>query len=450
MKCFGFHRRLKELLWAACYFVIGTLGLNAQTEDYFIDEQQVLKHIAVHPEVRSIGASLVFVIPEKEGEQPKLDYSFFTNLGINVFETRQSDLLSKSIRFIQERDSLFRLDPNKIGLVGIGGSPKFLPHVPSAAFCASIFQKTDALSFKDLPIDLPLYVMSKAKDRTTVKALLKSYTKAVTAGKMISLELLDTTDFPDNSTALRDKIQQALYSYIDILYGHAPLYAEKTEAQKQAENWKNFQKMIEDRMKNDWAWLNRYAGDNDKLQEGTDDPDRVVFLGNSITEGWGMQVPEYFKQNNYINRGIGGQTTPQMLVRFREDVIDLKPARVIILAGINDIAQNTGPIEVETIFGNIISMAQLALINNIEPVLCSVLPAKGFLWNPDIDPIEKIKKLNKLLQSYAQQEDLIYVDYYSQMLDEEQGLQKIYTEDGVHPNIKGYEVMQHILENTIN
>ena len=208
--------------------------------------------------------------------------------------------------------------------------------------------------------------------------------------------------------------------------------------------------MIEDRMKNDWAWLNRYAGDNDKLQEGADDPDRVVFLGNSITEGWGMQVPEYFKQNNYINRGIGGQTTPQMLVRFREDVIDLKPARVIILAGINDIAQNTGPIEVETIFGNIVSMAQLALINNIEPVLCSVLPAKGFLWNPDIDPIEKIKKLNKLLQSYAQQEDLIYVDYYSQMLDEEQGLQKIYTEDGVHPNIKGYEVMQHILENTIN
>ncbi len=447
MKSFGFYRGFKVLFSAFC--LLSTLSLQAQTEEFVIYEQQVLKHVAVHPETRSIGTSLLFVIPEVT-EQPKLDYSYFTNLGINVFVTTQPDLLPKSIQFIKERDSHFRLDPNKIGIVGFGGSSGFLSNANTGAFCASILQKSEQLDLNNLPEELPLYVLSESKDRETVKAILKSYTKAVAAGKKVSLELLDTTDFPDNATAFRDKIQQSLYSYIDMLYGHEPLYSEKTEAQKQAENWKNFQKMIEDRVKNDWAWLNRYAGDNDKLQEETDDPDRVVFLGNSITEGWGMQVPEYFKQNNYINRGIGGQTTPQMLVRFREDVIDLKPARVIILAGINDIAQNTGPMEVETIFGNIVSMAQLALINNIEPVLCSVLPAKGFLWNPDIDPIEKIKELNRLLKNYAQQEDLIYVDYYSQMLDEEQGLQKLYTEDGVHPNIKGYEVMKHILENTIN
>lgn len=447
MKSFGFQKKFKVLLFAFC--LLSTLGLQAQTEDYVIDEQQVLKHVAVHPETRSIGASLLFVIP-KVTEQPKLDYSFFTNLGINVFVTTQPDLLSKSIKFIKERDSLFRLDPNKIGIIGFGGSPHFLSNTTSAAFCASILQKSEQLDLNNLPEELPLYVLSDSKDRATLKAILKSYTKAVAAGNKVSLELLNTTDFPDNVVPLGDKIQQTLYSYIDMLYGHAPLYAEKTEAQKQAENWKNFQKMIEDRVKNDWAWLNRYAGDNDQLQAGADDPDRIVFLGNSITEGWGMQVPEYFNQNNYINRGIGGQTTPQMLVRFREDVIDLNPARVIILAGINDIAQNTGPIEVNTIFGNIVSMAQLAVINDIEPVLCSVLPAKGFLWNPGIDPIEKIKKLNELLKSYAQKEKLIYVDYYSEMIDEEQGLQKIYTEDGVHPNSKGYEVMQTILENAIN
>ncbi|HYH16561.1 MAG TPA: GDSL-type esterase/lipase family protein, partial [Flavisolibacter sp.] len=139
-----------------------------------------------------------------------------------------------------------------------------------------------------------------------------------------------------------------------------------------------------DAVKTDWANLNRYAEQNKKLGLPKGQERRVVFMGNSITEGWSRADSAFFNGKSYINRGISGQTTPQMLLRFRQDVIDLKPAVVVILAGINDIAENTGPTTVEAIFGNIVSMAELAKMNNIRVVLSSVLPAYTFSWRPNI------------------------------------------------------------------
>jgi lysophospholipase L1-like esterase len=223
----------------------------------------------------------------------------------------------------------------------------------------------------------------------------------------------------------------------------------KTEEQKKKEAWENFQKMIEHRIHNDWAWLERYEGDNQKLPPPAAGERRVVFLGNSITEGWINTDPDFFKGKNYINRGIGGQTTPQMLVRFREDVINLKPEIVVILAGINDIAENTGPSKIENVAGNLFSMAELARANHIKVVLSSVLPASAFPWHPGINPVPSIIRLNDLLKAYAEKNRLVYIDYYSATLNAENGFQKELTVDGVHPNLAGYKVMEPLAEKAI-
>jgi len=199
----------------------------------------------------------------------------------------------------------------------------------------------------------------------------------------------------------------------------------------------------------DWANLDRYKNENAKLGNPSPGENRIVFMGNSITEGWSRLNPEFFSGKPYINRGISGQTTPQMLIRFRPDVIDLKPAVVVILAGTNDIAGNTGPSTLEMIEGNIISMAELARANGIIVVLSSVLPAYDYPWKPGLNPAEKIAALNEMIKRYADKKGIVYLDYYSSMVDERKGLKDTYTNDGVHPNEAGYKVMAPLAEEAI-
>lgn len=198
---------------------------------------------------------------------------------------------------------------------------------------------------------------------------------------------------------------------------------------------------------NDWPNLRRYRSENAKLKP---EANRVVFMGNSITDGWINVSPDFFSSKPYLDRGIGGQTTPQMLIRFRQDVIDLNPKVVIILAGINDIAGNTGPSSLEMIENNIASMAQLAKANRIRVVLSSVLPAFSFPWRQGIDPIQKIIDLNKWIKDFAHKNNFIYVDYYSAMVDSRKGLPEKYSKDGVHPNAAGYKIMEPLAENAIS
>ena len=199
----------------------------------------------------------------------------------------------------------------------------------------------------------------------------------------------------------------------------------------------------------DWTNLNRYKNENVKLILTDSNKNRIVFMGNSITEEWKQFQPEFFSDNKYINRGIGGQTTPQMLIRFRPDVIDLKPTAVVILAGINDIAENTGPSTVKMIADNIISMAELAESNGIKVIISSILPASGFSWSPIHDPPPKILAVNMIIKNYAEKNGMTYLDYYSAMVDNQQGLKKEYGLDEVHPNKKGYEVMSFLVEKAI-
>jgi lysophospholipase L1-like esterase len=196
----------------------------------------------------------------------------------------------------------------------------------------------------------------------------------------------------------------------------------------------------------DWAGLRHFQAANAALAPATPPTRRVVFMGDSITEGWSNSRASVFTGPERINRGISGQTTPQMLLRFRQDVIALKPRAVVILAGTNDIAGNTGPATLEEIEGNIASMAELARAQGLRVVLCTVLPAKRYPWAPELQPAPRIVALNAWIKAYATQHRLVQVDFHGPLADAEQGLGSEYSGDGVHPNDAGYAVMQRLIE----
>ena len=183
---------------------------------------------------------------------------------------------------------------------------------------------------------------------------------------------------------------------------------------------------------------------------------KVIFFGNSITQVW-SDYTDFFSDNGYLNKGISGQTTDQMLLRFKKDVVDEKADCVVILAGINDLAENNGPISLEDIFKNIKSMVKVANDNNIKVILSSILPAYEFLWNPGIYPSDDIIFLNKNLKDFCESGYATYVDYHTSMKDKRNGLRDDYTYwrddfngyDGVHPNKKGYLKMERIISKTL-
>lgn len=194
----------------------------------------------------------------------------------------------------------------------------------------------------------------------------------------------------------------------------------------------------------DFANFGKYEKQNQELIAQNATPNSVL-MGDSITEGWFSADPGFFTKNNFVGRGIGGQVTSQMLLRFREDVIKLRPKRVIILAGINDIAENQGPISLDKIYGNIVSMAELAKANGIKVVLCSVLPASDIPWKKNMNPAGKVLTLNNMLKDYAAKNKIPYVDYHTPLKDDKDGLPKSLAEDGIHPTHLGYEKMEAIL-----
>jgi lysophospholipase L1-like esterase len=207
----------------------------------------------------------------------------------------------------------------------------------------------------------------------------------------------------------------------------------------------------------DWPQLARYHDENTKVGMPAKDDRRVVFMGDSITDSWDSpNMGGFFPGKPYVNRGISGQTTPQMLIRFRPDVIDLKPKVVVILAGTNDLAGNTGPATLEAIEANLISMAELARANGIRVVFASLLPVSDYELRdgkPIIQTVrrspEKILMLNNWMKEYAAKNRLIYLDYFAAMVDARGFLKDELSNDGLHPNIEGYKVMNPLAEAAI-
>ena len=202
----------------------------------------------------------------------------------------------------------------------------------------------------------------------------------------------------------------------------------------------------------DFANSARFAKENATLPKPSKKEKRVVFMGNSITEGWIRTHPDFFKSNGYISRGISGQTSYQFLLRFREDVINLSPALVVINAGTNDVAENTNVYNEDQTFGNIVSMVELAKANKIKVILTSVLPAAAFKWRMEIkDAPQKIQALNARIEAYAKANKIPFVNYYKVMVvDENQALNPQYTKDGVHPTSEGYDIMEPLIKSAID
>lgn len=211
----------------------------------------------------------------------------------------------------------------------------------------------------------------------------------------------------------------------------------------------------------DWNQLGRYRAENQELKEQTSVPKRVLFMGDSITDFW--KLDEYFPGKPYVNRGISGQTTPQMLVRMYPDVIDLKPAVLVVLAGINDISQNTGPATAEMVEQNIMAMTDLAQYHGIKVILCSILPISDYAFLnqqggsapgmrmkvTDTHPPGDILKLNAWMKDYASRVKAIYADYFSALVDEKGWLKENCSGDGIHPNAEGYKIMASIVDEAI-
>jgi lysophospholipase L1-like esterase len=211
------------------------------------------------------------------------------------------------------------------------------------------------------------------------------------------------------------------------------------------------QKQMEGMQKklNDWPQLDRYRSANASLPEPAAGEKRIVFYGDSITDGWPRHAEVFFPGKGYIGRGISGQTTPQMVVRFQQDVVHLKPAVVVILAGTNDIAGNTGPSTPEMIEDNFMSMAAIAKANKIQMVIASILPADQYKWKPEVKPAGQIRAMNERLKALCAREGLVYLDYYTAMANANGGLDPDLAVDGVHPTAKGYTMMEPLAEKAI-
>ncbi len=227
----------------------------------------------------------------------------------------------------------------------------------------------------------------------------------------------------------------------------AVLSASAKPTQAQMDLW---QRQAEERLHNDWAWIGRYATENAKLKAPAPGENRVVFMGDSITDFWIQRSPAFFADHPYLDRGISGQTTPQMLVRFRADVIDLHPKVVVILAGTNDVAGNTGPETPAQIEGYLASMVDLARQHHIRVVLSSILPAADYPWRRGLDPAPKIEALNTWIRAYAASHDCVYLDYWTAMQDGHGGMRAGISIDGVHPNATGYAIMEPLAVKAID
>ena len=360
-----------------------------------------------------------------------------------------------AIAYVRAHAGEYGVDPHRIGIIGFSAGGTV---AASAAFNYTAENRPDFVApvypyfppemVTKIPADAPpLFVAAATDDALNLAPHSANlYQQWLTAKHPAELHMyskgghgfgMRVQHLPSDTWIERFGDWLSVNNYLKLL--HPPEWATKLA------DWQ-----IDDVMKKgDWQNLARYRKANTALAATKSTKPRVVFMGNSITDGWINADSSFFAGKNYIDRGISGQTTPQMLIRFRPDVIDLKPAVVVILAGINDIAGNTGIMTLEESFGNIVSMAELAKANNIKVVISSVLPAYDFPWRPGMQPAEKVIKLNSMLKAYATKNNIVYLDYFNAMKDERNGLPANLSKDGVHPTPEGYKIMEPMAEKAI-
>ncbi|MEZ2338872.1 GDSL-type esterase/lipase family protein [Mucilaginibacter sp. RCC_168] len=391
-----------------------------------------------------------------------------TNMAKKGFEQKISKIIPlciadarQAITYVREHAVEYGLSPSRIGIMGFsaGGTLaaasayKYTP-ANKPDFVAPIYPYFPPALQSPIPDDAPPLFLTAATDDNLNLAShsVDLYSKWLASKHSAELHLyakgshgfgMRKQNIPTDTWIERFNDWLGLKGFLKPI---DPKAKSPQEKQEQAEANR---KKYDEQSHKDWANIKRYAADNEKVIAQGANPKSVVYMGDSITDFWIRSDSAFFAGKPYYDRGISGQTTTQMLVRFRDDVINLKPGVVVILAGINDIAENNGPIKLEDIFGNIQSMALLAKAAGIKVVLSSVLPAFDFPWRPGMEPAEKVVRLNAMIKDFADKNHMVYLDYFSAMADERKGLPKSLSGDGVHPNLAGYKVMEPLAEKAI-
>ncbi|MEP7107377.1 MAG: GDSL-type esterase/lipase family protein [Ferruginibacter sp.] len=411
----------------------------------------VLKYRLVH----SLTSDPLAELMKKMGDFKKLDEE-----NDSIVTMAIADGL-KAIAFVRSHASEYNVNPKRVGFMGFsaGGTVTMGTVFNSTVadrpdFAAPIYAYVKALKNQNIPADAPpLFICAATDDQLGLASHSAGlYNSWIAAKKQAELHMyskgghgfgMRRQDIPTDTWIER------FGDWLDVqglLWPEHPTGFLATVTPLQLKKW---QKAEEEKVKNDWANLGQFAAENKKLPTPKKDEKRVVFMGNSITIGWKNIDSAFFMDHPYIDRGISGQTTPQMLLRFRQDVINLEPAVVVILAGTNDIAGNTGPTTLENILANIGSMAELAKAHNIKVVLSSVLPVYDYPWKPGMQPAGKIVTLNRMIKEYAGRNGFVYLDYFAAMADERNGLKTGLGDDGVHPNLAGYKIMEPLVQKAI-
>ncbi len=367
-----------------------------------------------------------------------------------------------AVQYVRDHAANFDIDPQKIGFIGFSaGATVAMSVVYNATdinrpnFVAPIYVYGTAIIGSVVPAEnTPIFIAVAADDQLGLAShSLALYQKWHEAKQPAELHIYQKGGhgFGMRKNGVpTDTWYERLGDWMKMLGYLKKKYPSDWEKQYTEEQIEGFRKANEERQKNDWAFRSKYAADNKKLVTGEK---RVIFLGNSIVENWARMQPEFFTENNFLGRGISGQTSPQTLVRFRQDVIELKPEVVLINIGTNDIAENTGPYDPDFTIGNIESLVEISKANGIKVVLSSVLPAAQFSWRKQLTDVpNKIIALNERIKALAQKHKVPYCDYHSALKNAQNGMDPDLAEDGVHPSLKGYMIMgrlalQHVKGN---
>ncbi|MBL7856758.1 MAG: alpha/beta hydrolase fold domain-containing protein [Cyclobacteriaceae bacterium] len=434
-----------------------TLSIDNEGNDVarWLNQKGVAAFVLKYRVVRSLTDDPVKELMAKMGDFKKLDEENAPVVPLAVADGK------KAIEYVRQHAAELGINPDRIGIMGFSAGGTLATSVAysyAAAnkpnFVAPVYPYMGAVAKMPVPADAPpMFIVAATDDQLGLAShSVQLYSDWISAKKIAELHMyqhgghgfgMHQQDIPTDTWIDR------FGDWLDMQGLLKPTDPNHWSAKYTPQQLLRFRKEGEERTRNDWANMKKFQDDNKKLTSPKPGENRVVFMGNSITEGWSNADPSFFEGKPYINRGISGQTTPQMVLRFRQDVIDLKPKVVVILAGTNDIAGNTGPMTLEQTRDNIISMAELAQAHGIKVVLSSVIPAFDYPWKPGLAPAEKIVSLNKMLKAYANKNSIVYLDYFSAMADERNGLKKELGYDGVHPNLAGYKVMAPLAEQAI-
>lgn len=361
-----------------------------------------------------------------------------------------------AVQYVRDHAKEMDVDPHKIGFMGFSAGATLAMSVVYNAterncpnFVAPIYPYEPAIIGSTVPETVTPIFLAVAGDDQLGMTLhcVNIYRKWFEAGQPSELHVyqkgghgfgMRAQNLPTDSWYERFGEWLQLQGYLKRLYPskYEKLYGEEAVEKGEVERW--------ERLKKDYPNLARYREENKELPVSTGK--RVVFLGNSITEGWVQNDSAFFADHGYIGRGISGQTSTQLLLRFRQDVVALDPEAVVIHIGTNDVAENTGIYYPEFTMGNIESMVEIARSNGIKVILAAVVPSTKFEWNRALgDRSKQIVELNKLIQTYALKNNIPYVDYHTAMKNEENGMDADTAPDGVHPSLEGYQMMERLV-----